>query len=178
MPRCNVFVLAASNLPWDLDPAFLRRLEKRVYVPLPDMSSRKKMFMYYLSSSLSSKHHPETQQHRHRISFTEEKYFIKCAELTDGYSGADIKLVCKEAAMRPLRRIFDYLHNHENQRRKARSNNNNDDCHSSQNDVLKCMENNPITIDDVYESISSTKPTTVSSFCQKYNDWNNSFGST
>ncbi len=31
------------------------------------------------------------------------------AEATDGYSGSDIKLVCKEAAMRVLRRVFDRL---------------------------------------------------------------------
>lgn len=31
---------------------------------------------------------------------------------TDGYSGSDIRLVCKEAAMRPVRKIFDILENH------------------------------------------------------------------
>ena len=30
---------------------------------------------------------------------------------TEGYSGSDIKLVCKEAAMRPVRKIFDALEN-------------------------------------------------------------------
>ena len=36
----HVFVMAASNLPWDLDPALLRRLEKRVLVPLPGEKGR------------------------------------------------------------------------------------------------------------------------------------------
>ena len=173
--RCNVFVLAASNLPWDLDPAFLRRLEKRVYVPLPNTPSRIKMFAYYLlpppSSSLSQQQQKQEQrQCRYRLSFTEEKYFKKFAEMTEGYSGADIKLICKEAAMRPLRRIFDYLHNCDN-------NNNHHQNNTSEKDVLKCLENNPILVDDIHESISSTKPTILHSFCKKYNDWNHNFGS-
>ena len=32
----TTFLLAATNCPWDLDPAFLRRFQRRVYVPLPN----------------------------------------------------------------------------------------------------------------------------------------------
>jgi SpoVK/Ycf46/Vps4 family AAA+-type ATPase len=87
-----VFVLAATNLPWELDTAMLRRLEKRILVPLPGGEARLRMLQHLLPP---------------------EKYtgldFEETVEKTAGYSGSDVRLVCKEAAMRPLRRLMSAL---------------------------------------------------------------------
>jgi hypothetical protein len=43
-----MMVLATTNCPWDLDEALRRRLEKRIYIPLPDAAARRTMFNLYL----------------------------------------------------------------------------------------------------------------------------------
>jgi katanin p60 ATPase-containing subunit A1 len=84
----TVMVLAATNRPWDLDEAIRRRLEKRVYIPLPESGGRKKLFEINLAG----------------ISLESDVNFDELVRKTDGYSGADISNVCREAAMMPLRR--------------------------------------------------------------------------
>ncbi|XP_039061661.1 katanin p60 ATPase-containing subunit A-like 2 [Hibiscus syriacus] len=90
-----VFVLAATNLPWELDAAMLRRLEKRILVPLPEPEARRAMFEALLPGDNGEEALP----------------YDTLVERSDGYSGSDIRLVCKEAAMQPLRRLMRDLEN-------------------------------------------------------------------
>ena len=79
-------VLGATNKPWEVDRRVIKRLEKRVYVPLPEKSARKKMFKLHLGDTPSS--------------LTEEDLEI-LAEYTEGYSGSDIFSLVKDALMEP-----------------------------------------------------------------------------
>ena len=84
----NVTVMAATNRPWDLDDALRRRFEKRVYIPLPNEEGRKQLFNLNLR----------------RINVASNLDIDKLIKATDGYSGADIANVCREAALMPMRR--------------------------------------------------------------------------
>ena len=47
----KVFLLCATNCPWELDSAFLRRFERRLYVPLPDSKTRTKLIKLFLKTT-------------------------------------------------------------------------------------------------------------------------------
>ena len=86
--RKNIMVLAATNRPWDLDDALRRRLEKRIYIPLPTGEGRGQLFKINLKE----------------INLLENIDWEQLVKKTEGYSGADISNVCREAAMMPMRR--------------------------------------------------------------------------
>ena len=87
----TVMVLAATNRPFDLDEAIRRRLEKRIYIPLPSTEGRRKLFEINLKD----------------VSKEKDVNITELVRLTEGYSGADIANVCREAAMMPMRRRLD-----------------------------------------------------------------------
>ena len=84
----RVIVIATTNRPWDLDEAVRRRLEKRIYIPLPDFLGRQQLFAVHLKG----------------VVLEGAVDFDELASRTEGYSGADINQVCRDAAMEPMRR--------------------------------------------------------------------------
>mmetsp|Transcript_6498 Transcript_6498/g.16051 ORF Transcript_6498/g.16051 Transcript_6498/m.16051 type:complete len:448 (+) Transcript_6498:275-1618(+) len=85
----QLLVLGATNIPWELDAAIRRRFEKRVYIPLPDAEARTAMVKLNLGDTPNN---------------LAEDEFDKTGEITEGSSGADIKILVQEALMQPLRR--------------------------------------------------------------------------
>jgi len=81
----NVVVIAATNRPDMIDPALLRpgRFDRLLYVPLPDFRARLEIFRIY------TKHMP----------LSDDVNLEELAKMTEGYTGADLEAVCREAAM-------------------------------------------------------------------------------
>ncbi|XP_038894021.1 uncharacterized protein LOC120082789 isoform X2 [Benincasa hispida] len=87
----RVLVLAATNRPFDLDEAVIRRLPRRLMVNLPDAPNRAKILKVILAKEDLS---PEFD-------------FDSVASMTDGYSGSDLKNLCVAAAHRPIKEILE-----------------------------------------------------------------------
>ncbi len=89
--KTTVIVLAATNMPWDIDDAMRRRLEKRIYIPLPDKEGRQELFRINMKGT----------------EIDEDINLDSLADMSSGYSGADVANVCRDAAMMSVRRIME-----------------------------------------------------------------------
>lgn len=83
-----IMVLAATNHPWDIDEAFRRRFEKRVYIPLPNDETRSALLKLCLEG----------------VTVDETLDSNVIADKLEGYTGSDISNVCRDAAMMSMRR--------------------------------------------------------------------------
>ncbi|XP_059659545.1 uncharacterized protein LOC132306240 [Cornus florida] len=87
----RVLVLAATNRPFDLDEAVIRRLPRRLMVNLPDAPNRGKILKVILAREVLA---PDIR-------------LEAIANMTDGYSGSDLKNLCVTAAYCPIREILE-----------------------------------------------------------------------
>lgn len=142
-PSKMVMVLAATNFPWDIDEALRRRLEKRIYIPLPSAKGREELLKINLKE----------------LELANDVDMTKIAEQMEGYSGADITNVCRDASLMAMRRLIEGL-TPEEIRNISR-----DDMHM------------PTTMEDFELALKKVSKSVSAADLEKYEKWIAEFGS-
>lgn len=136
-PDERLLVLGATNRPQELDEAARRRFQKRLYIALPEPDSRTQI----VQNLLQGTRHEITEQNLDRI-----------RSLTDGYSGADMRQLCTEAAMGPIRDIGDEI------------------------ETIDKDDIRAVTVSDFAEAARVVRPTVDDSQLDAYAAWDKKFG--
>jgi vacuolar protein-sorting-associated protein 4 len=134
----RIVVIGATNLPWELDPAFRSRFEKRIYINLPDLPARSKIF----------------EIHTKGVECDPSVDWSLLGEVSEGYSGRDIQLLCREAVMMPVREL----------------------------DISGALDDpnitaRKVTIEDFMASMEKIKPSVAPEELLKHRGWAEEFGS-
>jgi len=135
----RLLIIGATNRPQELDDAARRRLSAKLYIPLPDKEARKQIII----NCINGENHNLTDEQINDLALK-----------TDGYSGADMRDLCRESAMEALRDsvILDQI-----------------------NEIQK-TEIRGITYDDFLINLNVVKPSVSCHDLKQYEDWNKQFG--
>ncbi|XP_068185338.1 katanin p60 ATPase-containing subunit A-like 1 isoform X1 [Antennarius striatus] len=142
-PSKMVMVLAATNFPWDIDEAMRRRLEKRIYIPLPTAVGRVELLKINLRE----------------VEVAADVDLDLIAEKIEGYSGADITNVCRDASMMAMRRRIQGLSPEE--------------IRALSKDELQM----PVTMEDFTLTLKKISKSVSAADLEKYEAWMSEFGS-
>jgi len=130
----RITLIGATNLPWELDFALRSRFEKKIHVPLPDREARSVIF----------------EIHMEDVEVSPTVDYDELSDLTEGYSGRDISVVCREAAMEPIRDL----------QRTGRM-----------DDEQEILDIRPVSRDDFLQAIENIRPATPPEDVKRYIDW-------
>ncbi|TKR86688.1 hypothetical protein L596_011227 [Steinernema carpocapsae] len=136
----RLLILGATNRPQELDEAARRRFTKRLYIALPSATARGLI----VSSLLDGQKHSVNADDLQEI-----------AEITDGYSGADMRQLCHEASLAPIRDVDQSSVNIED---------------------VSADEIRPICIEDFQKAVKVVRPTVVEEDLVAYKEWDKKFG--
>ncbi|XP_028178091.1 fidgetin-like protein 1 [Ostrinia furnacalis] len=134
----RLLIIGATNRPHELDEAARRRLVKRLYIPLPEHDARKQMIENLLQSE------------PHELS---DPQLGEVAALTAGFSGADVKSLCSEAAMGPVRAVP-----------------------LSQIATIQRDKVRPVNIQDFKNALQRVRPSVSQDDLGQYVKWNQTYG--
>lgn len=134
----RILVVGATNRPQEIDEAARRRLVKRLYIPLPEASARKQIV-----TRLMSKEH----------SCLSEEEIELIVKQSDGFSGADMTQLCREASLGPIRSLQSM-------------------------DITTIMPEQvrPIAFVDFESAFGTVRPSVSSKDLELYETWNRTFG--
>ncbi|CAH8557991.1 unnamed protein product [Heterobilharzia americana] len=135
----RILFVGATNRPQELDEAARRRFVKRLYIPLPSRDARKQIVQRLL------------RQNHHRLKETD---FWDIADRADGYSGADMANLCREAAMGPIRSLSIEAIQH-----------------------IACEEVRPVELTDFYAAFRQVRASVSCDDLEQYLKWNSQYGS-
>ena len=140
-----VLFLASTNTPWDIDDAVISRFEKRIYVPLPDEDARRGILRIQLEKK--------------GFEFGGYDWLV---EKTDGYSGRDIKVLCKEGVYNMVRELNPGVA----------------DVADAGMDAIKKYEikTRKLTKKDFEHALERMKPASTEDMVRTYEEWNERFG--
>lgn len=134
----RILVVGATNRPQEIDEAARRRLAKRLYIPLPEAEARRQIVTNLMSREKSQLGADEME---------------KVVLGTEGFSGADMTQLCREAALGPIRsiRLSDIA-------------------------TITAEQVRPILYRDFQEALKIVRPSVSSKDLELYEEWNKTFG--
>lgn len=86
----GICLVGATNTPWQIDPAFIRRFDRSFYISLPNKSARVTLLKQILDTIPNTLLRPDIE---------------RLAQATDGFSSDDIRRLCKNASGRKLHKL-------------------------------------------------------------------------
>lgn len=131
----DVVVIAATNRPDMVDPALLRpgRIERHIFIPPPDKEARKEILRI----------------HTRGMPLADDVDLDELAEKTEGYSGADIEAVCREAGLTAIREALTKY---------------------SEEEVRKAVKEIRVTRDHFMKAIDKVKPSLTKDDIERYEE--------
>ncbi|XP_068574190.1 fidgetin-like protein 1 [Cebidichthys violaceus] len=134
----RILVVGATNRPREIDEAARRRLAKRLYIPLPEAAARRQIVTNLMT------------QERNQL---REQELESVVNATEGFSGADMTQLCREAALGPIRSI-----------------------QLSDIATITADQVRAILYCDFQEALKTVRPSVSSKDLEQYEDWNKTFG--
>lgn len=162
-PGERILVLAATNRPFDLDEAIIRRFERRIMVDLPSVESREMILKTLLSKEK-----------------VEDLDFKELAAITEGYSGSDLKNLCVTAAYRPVRELIQQEKQKDKEKKLKDDGKSSEDASASKEEAKEenLITLRPLNMEDIRQAKNQVAASFASegSIMSELKQWNELYG--